>query len=108
MRRRYIKGSPDMYALGQCQRSGKRKLLSKLVSDGHKEGMLVDPRWREKKLPSEKIRTFSDMEGVIGGSGDKSHVGYQVSWPSYDVENDVVINSKLDRDLIGTVGVSVS
>ena len=72
----YAKGRK---AVGVCARSGRKMLLSDMVPDGYKKGLMVDPAWRDTAHPAEKpVKTEEgialkkpapDIDDDTGGAG---------------------------------------
>ena len=68
----YAKGK---WALGECQRSGRKMLLRNMVADGYYPNLIVDPEWYEPKHPQESLPKVRDPVSLFRPAPDQDQVG---------------------------------
>jgi len=83
--KKYARGS---HAWGECERSGKKMLLSRMVEDGYDIGLMVDPVFYDPPHPQDVPATAGEAVALERPAPPRNAFSPVVSLPLYDVVND--------------------
>lgn len=77
-------------AWGECGRCGSRVLLRNMISDGYIDNLIVCRSCYEPPDYSESLQPLDDPVSVDRPAPSNNRVGVEITFPNYDVVNDVV------------------
>lgn len=104
MAKKYARGR---HAQGECERSGDKVLLRRLVFDGHQPGIRVRRDWYEPVHPQEKLPPVRDPIGLRHPAPDRDKVDTSLRFPT--VDSQFQRNPDLQaKAAVGYVNVTVS
>lgn len=69
--RSYARGR---WAVGICQRSGRKMLLRDMIADGYYPNLIVDPAYYEPKHPQESLPALEDPVALYRPAPDDDNV----------------------------------